>query len=1273
MRLDPRRRIDEIAHQFVIPLARIGHRLLLHRTITANAVGQRQQLDRGVDALRRQLVEQERDILLIPRDQIAFEAAVGGIAEHIQRRAAQHPQLCEQTEAFHHRGTKDPLARTSQRVLAAAEQGRCQVEVQGEVALELVADALLELAVGEQTRNLVLVLVGEQLGVVDGHRTRQLLAEPRAGGRGLDALDQIAIARGKLLVLVVAQQRAAVVDDLDQRHLVQGFRRHRLVLEHGMQPGRIDGRQPPQRERQPVHLDGDAVEFDGLVDRLGRHRQQALLIGVAQHHHVGGDRIPEQAFGRMGEVEEDGILAQRALQHPVDLAALEIKIPVANEIGDRDQMGVDDAVGALRLAERNGLLGDGDHLVGGDQEIGGAGNDARAGDVLGVLRNPDMAEHRAALLRQPRHVEDHAGLAFDMRGHAEQRADGQHTGTADTAHRNVVGPVERLQRGRRRQFADGAEIDRGLLAQLAAVDGDERRAEALDAGEVLVAARLVDRPLAAERGFQGLDRDAVRLHRAVAAAFADRGIDDDALRRIHQRAAFAAAALLGRAGLHEHDRRTAGCLAQGAHDVVEFVAMGNLHARRDDRRRIAVGILRDQVDLAHALAVQLEGDLLRRQVAVMALAAGHGDRVVVEHLVSNVGLGRDRLADRQAAGMEISAVAEIGEDVLLVGERRNAGPRHALAAHLGEGLGAAVHPQRHEVAADAGHGAAALRHLGGGVVRTAGAEVRRAGDRRHRLHLRGLPAVEPVGLGAQHGDDLGIEIQRQQALGQRGRDGGDAQFLGERQEALVVMVHLADDAGPHVITPVEQLLLDLILDDLAALLDHQDLFKTDGEVAHALRLQRPRHADLVEPQADLGCDLRRDAELAQRLAHVLITLAGRHDAVTGVRRIHGDAVDLVGARERDRGKALVVLQPAVLGVAVVRPAQVQSIRRQLEIRRDDEGRHLVGQIDLGGGLHRFGDHLHADPAAGIARHRNAEQSHLDHFMDAGGIEIGHQRRDEGMVGLMRHGGGFRAVVVAGKAQHAAVLGRSRRIAVAEHVAAAVDARPLAVPDPNHAIFPGARGEIELLRPPDRGGGQVLVDARLEFDVVLRQMRLRGHQLLVVAAERRSAVTGDEGGGVQSLGAIPSNLRHRQPHQGLDARHENVARPLGILLVEADRPLIDSHRDVSFLLLFWLVFLPAVSARASPFRTSLCRFCSPLHQESEPASPLGNKRNFVPTGAATVGAYVAGAPGREQKIRARPWCSAVTLSLHAQPWASGTMSSRTRNRSASRNGLRSTAL
>ena len=127
------------------------------------------------------------------------------------------------------------------------------------------------------------------------------------------------------------------------------------------------------------------------------------------------------------------------------------------------------------------------------------------------------------------------------------------------------------------------------------------------------------------------------------------------------------------------------------------------------------------------------------------------------------------------------------------------------------------------------------------------------------------------------------------------------------------------------------------------------------------------------------------------------------------------------------------------------------------------------------------------------------------------------------------------MVVAGQTQHAAVLGRAGGIAVAEHVAAAIDAGALAVPDADHAIIFGAGREIELLRAPDRGRREILVHAGLELDVVLLEMLSRGEELLVVAAERRAAIAGDEARGIEARGAVAPDLGHRQPDQGLDAR------------------------------------------------------------------------------------------------------------------------------------------
>ena len=138
------------------------------------------------------------------------------------------------------------------------------------------------------------------------------------------------------------------------------------------------------------------------------------------------------------------------------------------------------------------------------------------------------------------------------------------------------------------------------------------------------------------------------------------------------------------------------------------------------------------------------------------------------------------------------------------------------------------------------------------------------------------------------------------------------------------------------------------------------------------------------------------------------------------------------------------------------------------------------------------------------------------------------------------------MVVAGEAEHAAVLGRARGIAVPEYVAAAVDAGALAVPDADRAIIFGAGRQIELLRAPDRGRREVLVHAGLELDVVLFEVLAGGEELLVVAAQRRAAVAGNEARGVQPRGAVAADLRHRQADQRLDAGQEDVAGSLGCI-------------------------------------------------------------------------------------------------------------------------------
>src|SRR5690606_6991296 len=222
------------------------------------------------------------------------------------------------------------------------------------------------------------------------------------------------------------------------------------------------------------------------------------------------------------------------------------------------------------------------------------------------------------------------------------------------------------------------------------------------------------------------DAQAVALLAAVAAALADQLVDEHALVGLGQGAALAPAALLGGAGLVVDDDRGALDLAEFALHRIQLVAVADrdalgqaLHAvvllwlvghDGDLHRSLGAHALRD---LHHAVAFGTLAHLL---------ATGHGHGVVVEDLVGDVDAGGNALADRQDAAVEIGAVTDVGEHVLVGAEGLLAHPGHAFAAHLREADRAAVHPDGHEVAADAGHGARALGHAGAGVVRAAAAE-----------------------------------------------------------------------------------------------------------------------------------------------------------------------------------------------------------------------------------------------------------------------------------------------------------------------------------------------------------------------------------------------------------------------------------------------------------------------------------------------------------------------------------------------------------------------
>ena len=680
-----------------------------------------------------------------------------------------------------------------------------------------------------------------------------------------------------------------------------------------------------------------------------------------------------------------------------------------------------------------------------------------------------------------------------------------------------------------------------------ALDQHEARAEALDAGEILVTGGLVDRPLAPELGLQRNHREAVGLHAAVAAALAHVRVDDDPPVRVLQQPALAPAALFGRAHLVVDDGGDPFPLAQIALHLVELVPVMDGHTVRElPVEGVFLRLVGDHRDAADTLRLDLAGHALDRKRAVHGLAAGHRHRVVVENLVGHVDVGSDRGPDRQNAGVEVGAVADVLEDVLGLGEGRLPDPIGTLAAHVGVGIGLAVHPLRHVVAADAGERAAPLGHLGGRVVRAARAEVG------HPLHRCGLPGAALGPPGAQAGEprlDTLVSTETQEPLRQRLRHPAGVELARGAEQRAPVLVALADDAGPLRRRQVVEQLLDLALDEVPLLLDHENLVEPAGEAPDAVRLQRPAHADLVERDPEPPRRALVDAEVVQRLTHVEVGLAGRHDAEAPPRPVDHGAVEPVGPAVGARRVQLVLEQALLLRQRRVRPADVEPALGQRVVLRRDDGDPVRVHRDDGRAVHRLGDADEADPEAGVAREPPAVQPVVQELLHAGRVDHRHGGAHEVELALVRRRGRGADVVVARQREHAAVGRRAGEVGVLEDVDGAVDARPLAVPDGEDAVVLRAGEEPDLLRAPECGGRRVLVDAWLEVHAVPLDERLGLPERPVEVAERGAPVARDHAARVQPGGLVAQVLHHRQPDQRLGAGHVDLAREGGVLVVE----------------------------------------------------------------------------------------------------------------------------
>lgn len=257
-----------------------------------------------------------------------------------------------------------------------------------------------------------------------------------------------------------------------------------------------------------------------------------------------------------------------------------------------------------------------------------------------------------------------------MGRHGDQRPDGDHPGPSNACHKHPVLTHEirrRLsQRGLQRQpllhpLHRWLANDRGLQF-------NEAWAEALKAGEILVARRLIDLALLPEGRLHGGDSDTARSANAITAPLANPLIDKEPSRRINHLPPLAPAALLGGAYLLEDKDCHTVQVTQVFLNLFEKLATADPYIGGKDPWSVwlnPAGILRDgmfhkmdEADWDAVVAVHLRGAFnISRALVGLFREQGSGSFV---HFTSTSGLiGNIGQANYAAAKMGVVGLSRI--------------------------------------------------------------------------------------------------------------------------------------------------------------------------------------------------------------------------------------------------------------------------------------------------------------------------------------------------------------------------------------------------------------------------------------------------------------------------------------------------------------------------------------------------------------------------------------------------------------------------------------
>ena len=304
---------------------------------------------------------------------------------------------------------------------------------------------------------------------------------------------------------------------------------------------------------------------------------------------------------------------------------------------------------------------------------------------------------------------------------------------------------------------------------------------------------------------------------------------------------------------------------------------------------------------------------------------------------------------------------------------------------------------------------------------------------------------------------------------------------------------------------MKQRIAQLPFQERSAIFDHQDFLKPFGKGACGIGIQGPSQAHFPDAQALGAGEIFRNASFSQSLTQHRKSLATHGDAETRIGAIQHHAVNAIGPRKGIGARQLHMPQAFFLQHRRVSGADMYAIGRCCHALRFACGVKCRVQHHRHGGVHGVGHAFHAHPGAGVTTKRNALQPIFQHLAHIGGVQHGDFQIHKGIFAARSDRGGFGRRIIPCQHQHTTQRRATGRIGVAQHIARAIHPRPLAIPNAENAIQARPRCQMHLLRAPNGGRRQILIQPRLKHHIMRTQPFRLARQFPIKSAERGAPI------------------------------------------------------------------------------------------------------------------------------------------------------------------------